>query len=277
MKKKTINKEISLSGVGVHSGMQVDLWLKPSFSGEIVFRRTDLEAAEFRIIPKNVDTKNSTTLVAGKEKIQTVEHLMAALYTFGIDSVIIELNGPEIPIMDGSAIPFVNAILEAGSRTLPERKKVIKIKKASVIREEESYIAFTPGSGLRVSYFIEYDHPAIRKQEFQLAVNTENFIKEIAPARTFGFLKDVPALRNQGLALGGTLDNAVILDEKDIINGPLRFSDEFVRHKILDFLGDLSLIGFPVIGHFKLYKAGHRLHLKMVNFLIDELEFWNYI
>jgi UDP-3-O-[3-hydroxymyristoyl] N-acetylglucosamine deacetylase len=275
--KNTIQKEIHLSGVGIHSGKNVDLFLKPSRSGEITFRRTDLDNLELALDPRKIETKSSTYLVSEKCKIQTLEHLLAVLYMSGIDSLIIEINGDEIPIMDGSASPFVQAILNAGVMSLPESKKSIKITKPFSLDEKDAAFSFSPDSDFKITYFIEYDHPAIQKQELSLSLNLENFMKEIAPARTFGFLKDVPALRAQGLAAGGSLDNAVVLDEKSVINGPLRYPDEFVRHKILDLIGDLSLMGSPLIGHFKAQRAGHSLHLKAVHFLLDNPEFWTHI
>ncbi len=277
IEKSTIQKEIHFSGVGVHSGKKVDLLLRPSSSGKIIFRRTDLGNLELALDPKKIETKSSTYLVSEKYKIQTIEHLLAALYMLGIDSLIIEINGDEIPIMDGSASPFVQAILSAGIMSLPERKKSIKIIKPSSLEEKDAAFSFSPGSGFKITYSIEYDHPAIQRQELSLSLNLENFIKEVAPARTFGFLKDVPALRARGLAAGGSLNNAVVLDEKSVISGPLRYPDEFVRHKILDLIGDLSLMGSPLNGHFKAHKAGHSLHLKAIHFLLDNPEFWTYI
>jgi len=275
--KNTIQKEIHLSGVGIHSGKNVDLLLRPSSSGEIIFRRTDLDNLELALDPKKIETKSSTYLVSEECKIQTLEHLLAVLYMSGIDSLIIEINGDEIPIMDGSASPFAQAILNAGVMSLPERKKSIKITKPFSLDEKDAAFSFSPDSDFKITYSIEYDHPAIQRQELCLSLNLENFIKEIAPARTFGFLKDVPALRAQGLAAGGSLDNAVVLDEKSVINGPLRYPDEFVRHKILDLIGDLSLMGLPLFGHFKAQRAGHSLHLKAIHFLLDNPEFWTYI
>lgn len=277
IEKSTIQKEIHFSGVGVHSGKKVNLLLRPSSSGEIIFRRTDLDNLELALDPKKIETKSSTYLVSEECKIQTLEHLLAVLYMLGIDSLIIEINGDEIPIMDGSASPFVQAILSAGIMSLPERKKSIKIIKPSSLEEKDAAFSFFPDSGFKITYSIEYDHPAIQRQELSLSLNLENFIKEVAPARTFGFLKDVPALRAQGLAAGGSLDNAVVLDEKSVISGPLRYPDEFVRHKILDLIGDLSLMGSPLTGHFKAHKAGHSLHLKAIHFLLDNPEFWTYI
>lgn len=276
IEKSTIQKEIHLSGIGVHSGTNVDLILKPSSSGQILFRRTDLDNLEFSLDSKKIETLSSTSLAGEDYKIQTIEHLMAVLYAFGIDSAVIELNGNEIPIMDGSASPFVQAILKAGVKLLSEKKKVIKILKPFIIKEKEASVSFYPDSDFKITYCIEYDHPVIQKQELSLSINLKNFVTEIAPARTFGFLKDVPALRAQGLALGGSLENAIVLDEKDVISGPLRYPDEFVRHKILDLIGDLCLLGSPILGHFKALKAGHALHLKAINFILDSPEFWTY-
>lgn len=276
IQKGTIKKEVLFSGIGVHSGKQVELWLKPSSSGEIIFRRIDLDNSEFHLDPKKIEAKNCSMLVTKKGRIQTLEHFMAVLFMLGVDSLIIELNGEEIPIVDGSAFPFVEAILKAGIKPLQEKKKSIKILKPFIIQEEDALISVVPDSDFRITYLIEYDHPAIESQELSLSINKENFIKQIAPARTFGFLKDVPALRAQGLALGGSLENAIVLDEKSIINGPLRFPDEFIRHKILDFIGDLFLLNSSIIGHFKAHKAGHSLHLKTVHFILDNPEYWTY-
>jgi UDP-3-O-[3-hydroxymyristoyl] N-acetylglucosamine deacetylase len=277
IEKNTIKKEIHLSGIGIHSGKKVNLLLRPSSSGGIIFRRTDLDNLELALDPEKIETKSSTYLLSEECKIQTLEHLLAALYMFGLDSLTIEIDGDEIPIMDGSAAPFAQAILEAGIMSLPAKKKSIRVIKPFSLEEKDAVFSFSPDSDFKITYSIEYDHPAIQRQELSLSLNLENFLKEIAPARTFGFLKDVPALRAQGLAAGGSLDNAVVLDEKSVISGPLRYPDEFVRHKILDLVGDLSLLESPLIGHFKAQRAGHSLHLKAIHFLLDNPEFWTYI
>jgi len=277
IEKSTIQKEIQLSGIGIHSGKKVDLLLRPSSSGEIIFRRTDLNNLELRLDPKIIETKSSTYLVSKGCKIQTLEHFLAVLFMFGIDSLIVEISGDEIPIMDGSASPFVQAILKAGIKLLSEKKKNIKILKPFIIKEKDAAVSFYPDSEFKITYSIEYDHPSIQKQEMSMSVNLKKFVKEIAPARTFGFLKDVPALRDQGLAMGGSLENAVVLDENGVISGSLRYPDEFVRHKILDLIGDLSLLGSPLIGHFEAHKAGHMLHLKAIHFILENPEFWTYI
>ncbi len=271
--KKTIKKEVAFFGFGIHSGKPVDLRLIPSDSGEIVFRRSDLKNLEFRLSPENIKTKNCTTLVTDKGKIQTLEHLLAVLWVNGIDSLTIELNQEEIPSMDGSALHFARAVQRVGLRELSGKKSPQKITKSLFIQEEDASISVVPDNELRITYQIEYEHPSIKKQDLSIVVNPENFEMEIAPARTFGFLEEVPALQKQGLALGGSYNNTVVLDETNVINGPLRYPDEFVRHKILDFIGDLSLIGEPMIGHFNVKKGGHALHLRVVRFLLENPEY----
>ena len=271
--KGTIKKEIRLSGVGIHSGHDVDLCLKPSSSGEIIFRRTDLDNLEVALDPQDIKAKNSTYLESQGCRIQTLEHLLAVLFVLGIDSVVIEMDGDEIPILDGSAAPFAEAVQEAGIEHLPEEKETLHILKPHQIQEKEASLSFSPDPDFKITYCIEYDHPLIQKQELSVSVNVESFVKEIAPARTFGFLKDVPSLRAQDLALGGSLENAVVLDNEGLLGGTLRFPDEFVRHKILDLIGDLSLMKSSLTGHFKAHRAGHDLHLKAVHFLLNNPEF----
>ena len=247
--------------------------LIPDDSGKIIFRRQDLKGREFLLSAQNVVVERGTVLSFGNVKIQTIEHLMAVLYAFGVDSLIIELNGGEIPIMDGSALPFSKELLKAGFQDLNLEKKTKKIVESFVVRDKESHISAHPEQGLRLSYKIEYKHPAIGTQALSFTLNEESFLKEIAPARTFGFLEEISSLRSRGLAMGGSLENAVVLDQKGIINGPLRFQDEFVRHKILDLIGDLSLYGYPLEGSFFAFKAGHALHLKAVRFLVENDNF----
>jgi UDP-3-O-[3-hydroxymyristoyl] N-acetylglucosamine deacetylase len=274
IEKRTLKKEVSFSGVGIHSGKKATLTLKPSSRGKILFRRLDLGGIEIEVDPKNVEIRNCVALVSGEEVVQTIEHLMAVLYVFGLDSLEIELNGPEIPVMDGSAAPFAQSILKAGIRPLPEKRKVVKILKAHTLQDNLTSLSFSPDTDFRISYSIDFPHPLIRRQELSLALTREAFLAEITPARTFGFLKDVPELQRRGLAQGGTLENAVVLDDEKVISGPLRFPDEFVRHKILDLIGDLALFGYPLLGHFQADKAGHRLHLKAVLFLLQNPDFW---
>jgi UDP-3-O-[3-hydroxymyristoyl] N-acetylglucosamine deacetylase len=271
--KKTIHNKVALSGVGIHSGKPVKLNLIPSDSGEIIFKRSDLGDVEFHLDPKNIETKNCTMLVTDKGRIRTLEHLLAALWVFGIDSVIIELDEEEIPAMDGSAFPFVQALHRAGVKELPDEKRAVKIEQPFILKEKDSSISVVPDEELKITYYIEYDHPVIGRQGFSIVLNPENFEAEIAPARTFGFLEDIPELQKRGLALGGSLKNAVVLDKTRVISGPLRSPDEFVRHKILDLVGDLSLLRDPVKGHFIAKKAGHDLHLRAVRFLLENPDY----
>lgn len=273
----TVQKEARVSGIGIHSGRHVNLRLRPSSSGRIIFRRTDLDNLEISLDRREIHANKSSFLISRGCRIQTLEHLLAVLYVFGIDSLLVEMDGDEIPIGDGSGAPLAQAVQPAGIKVLPRRKKSIKIQKPFTVHEEDASVSAFPDSVFRITYCIEFNHPAIMRQEKSILVKRDSFVEDIAPARTFGFLKDVSALREQGLALGGSLENALVLDEEGIINGPLRFPDEFVRHKILDFLGDLSLIGHPLIGHFKAHKAGHALHLETVHFLLENPKYWSYV
>lgn len=273
----TVGREVCISGIGIHSGKHVNIRLKPSSLGKIVFRRTDLDNLEIPLDWRKIRARNSSSLISKGCQIQTLEHLLAVLHVFGVDSLVAEIDGDEIPIGDGSASLLARAMHQAGLSSLPGRRKSIKITKPITIRGKNASVSFFPDEEFRITYCIEFDHPAIMRQEKSFLVEKESFIKEIVPARTFGFLKDVVALRQQGLALGGSLKNALILDEKGVINRPLHFPDEFVRHKILDFIGDLSLTGRSLIGHFKAHKAGHALHLKAVRFLLENRQYWSYV
>jgi UDP-3-O-[3-hydroxymyristoyl] N-acetylglucosamine deacetylase len=200
---------------------------------------------------------------------------MATLFALGVDSVNVILNGDEVPVLDGSALPFAEAIQKCGIQPLNSEKRYMRILKSFTVEENDSLVSVEPDDLFRISYTIDYDHPAIGIQSLELTVNKDRFVTEIAPARTFGFLKDVAALREQGLSLGGSLKNALVLDENEVINGPLRYEDEFVRHKILDFIGDLSLLGYPLKGCFRAHKAGHSAHLKAVRFLLDNPTYYD--
>lgn len=272
----TTQKEVHLSGIGIHSGKMVQIRLNPSSAGQVVFRRTDLKNLELRLDWRWIEANHHTAFISEECRIRTLEHLLAVLYAFGIDSLVVDMDGEEVPILDGSALPLVNLVSQAGARALQKEKKSIRIVKPFTVGDAEASVSWAPDTHFKITYCIEFDHPAIQKQELSLEINVNNFKKEIAPARTFGFLKDVEALRKQGLALGGSLENALVLDEQRVINGPLRFPDEFVRHKILDFVGDLSLIAHPLIGHFRAHRAGHDLHLQAVRFLLKNPEYWTY-
>jgi UDP-3-O-[3-hydroxymyristoyl] N-acetylglucosamine deacetylase len=276
LQKRTIQRPVSFSGTGIHSGEQADLTVRPSSKGRILFRRMDLGGLEVGVDPRKIEALNCSCLVFKAGRIQTLEHLLAVLYVFGLDSVELELQGSEIPVLDGSAAPLAESILHAGLRPVPRRAKAVRIVKSHTIKEKGASLSFLPDPDFRVSYAIDFSHPLIGRQELSVSLTRKLFLEEIAPARTFGFLKDAVELRKRGLALGGTLDNAVVLDEEKVISGPLRFRDEFVRHKVLDLIGDLALFGHPLFGHFRAERAGHRLHHQAVIFLLDHPDFWTY-
>jgi UDP-3-O-[3-hydroxymyristoyl] N-acetylglucosamine deacetylase len=271
--KKTIKEPAHLSGIGVHSGNKVNLWIEPSDSGKIIFQRIDKSDAILSLDVKKIQTMQSSSLIQDDLKIRTIEHLMAVLFVFGINSAVIKLDGEEIPIFDGSAVTFLKSVEKAGVKKLPLKKKYIFLKKAFKIKEKKACLSGEPHKKLKITYIIEYPHPCIGRQELSLNIDHDTFKKKIAPARTFGFLKDAEILKKKNLALGSSLHNTIVLDDQKIINPPLRFKDEFVRHKILDLLGDLSLLNGELSGHFRAEKAGHRLHLKTVRFLMENKEY----
>lgn len=271
--QRTIGRDVALAGSGVHSGEDVNLRLLPSETGRIVFRRTDLGGLEMPLSAAAAESRNNTAVVGTAFRVQTVEHLLAVLWAFGVGSLVVELDSDELPIMDGSSLPFAEAIAAAGTRELDEQVDPIVIRTPFTIEEDGASIEFSPagrgGSGLELSYTIVYAHPAIGEQSREVNFDAESFLRLIAPARTFGFLKDVEGLRLRGLARGASLANTVVLDDSGVVNGPLRFPDEFVRHKLLDLAGDLALIGRPLSGRVMARKAGHRLHLQAVRRLLD--------
>jgi len=274
LKKWTIQRAVTMSGVGIHSGEPVRLTLKPSDSGAVSFRRTDLGGLSVPLDPRNIETGNRSALVSGGGSIQTIEHLLAVLYVLGLDSLDIEVEGGEIPIFDGSAGPLAEALARAGVQALAEDKVVARIVRPLVVEEAGASLSISPDEDFRIAYRIDFPHPAIGTQSLALALTRQTFLEEIAPARTFGFLKDVTELRRKGLAQGGSLANALVLDEEKVVNGPLRFPDEFVRHKVLDLIGDLALFGRPLLGHFQATRAGHALHLRAVRLLFDTPGSW---
>ena len=219
----------------------------------------------------------ATGLARNEVSVETVEHLLAALVSMGIDNVLVELNSPEVPIMDGSAAPFIYLIQEAGVKRLQTPRKYLKIVRPIAISRGDKRIALYPSDHFKVTYSISYDHPLLRHQSRTLRITEESFIEEIAPARTFTFLKDVEMLRQNGLALGGSLENAIVLGETGVLNNALRFEDEFVRHKILDAVGDLALVGYPVIGHLVAHRAGHALHTEFAAKILEETHAWRLV
>jgi len=278
--QNTLNGEILISGLGLHSGRSINMKLRPAPSNTgVVFIRTDKGNVRIKASISTVsDTTFATTLAAEGVRIGTVEHLLAALAGLNVDNVYVELNGPEVPIMDGSAYSFVSRIMECGIVKQEKAVSYIKIQSPIVVVEGHSQIAITPYEGTRITYRLFYTHPAFGEQKMGMDISTTSFLNELAPARTFGFLRDVEMLKSRGLAQGGSLDNAIVLGEHEVINGNmLRFKDEFVRHKILDAVGDLSLIGLPIYGHIIANKSGHTLHIKLLRKILLMRDHWNII
>lgn len=277
--QRTLRRAISCVGIGLHSGNKVQLSLKPAQADfGIRFRRTDVGDQEVRASVQHLAGINlATALSSNQVSVETVEHLLAALVSMRIDNVLIELNSPEVPIMDGSSAPFIYLIQEAGVKTLNASRKYLKITSPISLSRGDKRIALYPSDHFKVTYSISYDHPLLRHQARTLTITEESFIEEIAPARTFTFLKDVEMLRQNGLALGGSLDNAIVLGETGVLNNALRFDDEFVRHKILDAIGDLALVGHPVIGHLVAHRAGHGLHTEFAGKILEATDCWTLV
>ncbi len=277
--QQTIRRSTSCAGIGLHSGKKVTLSLKPSQADSgIRFRRVDLGGLE---IPANVahlgGIQLATALSHGAASVETVEHLLAALVSTGIDNVVVELNTPEVPIMDGSSAPFIYLIQEAGTKRLAVPRKYLKVLRPITLSRGDKRIALYPSDHFKVTYSISFDHPMLRHQTRTLRITGESFVEEIAPARTFCFLREVEMLRQNGLALGGSLDNAVVIGETGVLNSALRFEDEFVRHKILDVIGDLALVGHPIIGHVVAHRGGHALHTAFAARILEEPEAWKLV
>ena len=272
--QRTLQASISCDGVGLHSGTPVKMTLRPAPANHgVVFVRTDLgkPVSIPALSSYVVDTSLATTLGKDGVRVATVEHVLAALAGLGIDNVRIELDGAEVPIMDGSAAPFAYLIRTAGVRVLDEAKSFVVIKKAVSVFDGDKEATLAPASRFRIDCTIDFKHPLISDQSFEMEFSDRTFSREISRARTFGFLRDVEMLKKVGLAKGGSLDNAIVVDEFSILNPDgLRFPDEFVRHKILDAMGDVSLFGHPVIGHLKVMKSGHALNHKLVQRVLSE-------
>ena len=266
--QRTLQQPVTTRGVGLHSGAQVTLTLRPAPADHgIVFHRVDLPGSP-RIpatAPHVVDTALATTLGRGEARVGTVEHLLAALSGLGIDNLRVEVDGPEVPILDGSAGPFLYLVRSAGIRILEQPKSFVVIRRPVVLRDGDREASLSPCDRLRIDCAIDFHHPLVPGQTLSLDFSGSVFSRELARARTFGFLRDVERLKTAGLARGGSLENAIVVDEFSILNPEgLRYPDEFVRHKMLDALGDLSLFGHPVIGHLRVTKSGHALHHRLV-------------
>jgi len=277
-KQRTLMNEVGCTGIGLHTGEKVKINLRPApVNSGIKFVRTDLKGhPEVEVRFDNVfDTTLATTIGTNGCKVSTIEHLMAAFFGLGIDNAVVELDGPEVPIMDGSAAPFVFLIKSGAIREQKSPKQFIVIKKPFKVDDGNRSVCIYPSKELKITYMIDFQHPLLRNQEYELTFSGRDFVREISTARTFGFMKDVETLKKNGLARGGSLDNAVVIDDFRIINEDgLRFDDEFVRHKILDFIGDISIVGSPIIGHFVVKKSGHFLNQQMLRKLMESKKHW---
>ena len=280
--QRTIKNSIKATGIGLHTGKKITLSLNPAPAETgIIFTRTDLDnKINIKACPENVgDTTLSTTLILNNIKVSTVEHLLSAIAGLGIDNLFVNLDGPEVPIMDGSAGPFVFLLQSAGIKEQKKPKKFIRILKPIEVKDEETgkWVKFAPFDGFKVAFTIGFDHPVFQDKTHKavLDFSTVSYVKEVSRARTFGFMRDVELLRSKNLALGGSLDNAVVVDDHRVLNADgLRYEDEFVKHKILDAVGDLYLLGKSLIGSFEGYKSGHDLNNRLLRKLIENQDAW---
>jgi UDP-3-O-[3-hydroxymyristoyl] N-acetylglucosamine deacetylase len=276
--QRTLRRQVACAGIGLHSGHKVTLTLKPAAADTGVrFRRSDLGVDIPASVAHVSGTNHATGLSHNGAVVETVEHLLAAITCMGLDNVVVELDHREVPVMDGSSAPFVYLIQEAGLRTLATPRRYLKVLRPITLSRGDKLISLYPSDYFKVTYSISFDHPLLRHQSHTLRVDENAFVDDIAPARTFGFLHEVEMLRQQGLALGGSLDNAIVLSETGVLNNPLRYDDEFVRHKILDAIGDLSLVGYPIIGHLVAHRAGHALHTAFAKRILEERDAWKVV
>ena len=284
VKQRTLKNPVQVTGVGLHTGERVDLALRPAPANSgIVFRRTDLSpVVEIRAEAHAVkDTRLSTCLETEPGvRVSTIEHLMSAFAGLGVDNAIVELSSAEVPIMDGSAGTFIFLVQSAGIAEQAAAKKFIRVKKVVDVKEGDKWVRFEPFNGYKLDFTINFAHPvfATTRQNVTIDLGEHSYIKEVSRARTFGFMQEVEALRAQGLALGGNLDNAIVMDEYRVINPDgLRFEDEFVKHKVLDAIGDLYLLGHPLIGAFSGYKSGHALNNALLRALLADESAWEFV
>jgi UDP-3-O-[3-hydroxymyristoyl] N-acetylglucosamine deacetylase len=276
--QRTIRRTVRTEGIGIHRGEHTTLELRPAPAGTgIVFVRKDLGVSIPARAENTRDLAYATTLAVRGAEVGTVEHLMAALAGMGITNVFIELDGAEVPILDGSALPFVQMVQRAGVEEQRASLPEVRITEAVRVGDGERWVELHPAGELLVDYAVRYDSPAVGEQRFRAPITPERFAAAVAPARTFGFLNEVAALRSRGLARGGTLDNCVVVDGDRVLSGTLRFRDEFVRHKVLDLLGDLALLEYPLRARVVARKAGHALHVKVVQELLAHPEAWELV
>ena len=282
-RQRTLKNVIRATGVGLHTGDKVYLTLRPAaVNTGIVYRRIDLDPpVEINARPENVgDTRLSTTLRNGDTSVSTVEHLLSAFAGLGIDNAYVDLSAPEVPIMDGSAGPFVFLIQSAGIEEQNAAKRFIRIKRSTIVKDGDKWARFEPFDGFKVAFGINFDHPAFkdRRQEVEIDFSRTSFVKEVSRARTFGFMRDIEMLRSNKLALGGSLDNAIVVDDYRVLNEEgLRYEDEFVKHKVLDAVGDLYLLGHSLIGAFSGYKSGHQLNNQLLRTLLADENAWEIV
>lgn len=278
MDQRTIARQVSFTGIGLHLGKKVNVTIRPANADHgIVFLRTDTpKPVEIKADAASVvDTRFATTIGYNGAKVSTVEHLLAAFMGLGIDNALVEIDSSEVPIMDGSASPFVYLLKTAGIISQKKPKKFLVIKRTIRVSDGDKRVILAPFKGLKITYTVDFDHPLIANQSYSAEFCNGTFEREISRARTFGFLKDVEVLKANGLAKGGSLDNAIVVGDFRILNEDgLRFHDEFVRHKILDSIGDLSLLGVPVIGHLIAYKSGHSLNYRLMEKVISNQKNW---
>jgi UDP-3-O-[3-hydroxymyristoyl] N-acetylglucosamine deacetylase len=276
IRQRTLKTKTKTTGVGLHSGEKVTLVLRPAAANTgIVFTRTDLDPAPHARAEATsvVDTRLSTCISVGSSRVATIEHLMSAFAGLGIDNAYVDIDGPEVPIMDGSAGPFVFLIQSAGIEEQKAAKRFIRILKPVEVREGDKWARFEPYDGFRIEFTIEYRHPVFTTGQQSVCVDfaETSYVQELSRARTYGFMQDVEAMRSMGLALGGSLDNAIVMDEYRVLNSDgLRYDNEFVKHKVLDAIGDLYLMGYPVIGAYSGYKSGHAMNNALVRRLLAE-------
>jgi UDP-3-O-[3-hydroxymyristoyl] N-acetylglucosamine deacetylase len=283
LKQRTIKAVTKASGVGLHTGRKVVMTLRPAQpDAGIVFRRVDLpHPVDIRADARAVtDTRLCSALEGGGAKVATVEHLMSALAGLAIDNLYVDLTGPEVPILDGSASPFVYLLQSAGIQEQRAPKRFFRIRRPVEVRDGDKWARFEPYDGFRIAFSIVFDHPVFERssQSVEIDFADTSYTKEIARARTFGFVQDVEALRGAGLALGGSLDNAIVLDEYRVLNADgLRYGDEFVKHKVLDAIGDLYLVGHPLLGAFSAHKSGHALNNQLLRATLADAESWELV
>lgn len=283
LRQRTLKSTVRATGVGLHTGRKIQLVMRPAQPETgVVFRRIDLEPpvdlpARAELIG---DTRLSSCLVKGEARVHTVEHLMSALAGLGVDNVYVDLDGPEVPIMDGSAAPFALLVQQAGVESQSAPKRFLRVRRPVEVREGDKWARLEPFDGLRLSFSIVFNHPVIDRTRQSVTVDfaETSYLKEIARARTFGFMNDVESLREAGLALGGGLDNAVVLNDYRVLNAEgLRFADEFIRHKVLDAVGDLYLLGRPLLGAFSAHKSGHALNNSLLRALLADALAWELV